>query len=244
MGFWGRAEEAAVSATEAIVQPAVHAAEGLGEAGVGVFHGAMEGVEHAGEAAGKWVGEASTPLMDVLGTGEAGVAGAKAAQGAEAAGGKVIPYLGALIGGGQMIYHGYEAFNATNQDSKYDHLGSAVLGMLGGIPADGAYTGGAELAWNAGAVAGTAAARGHLGGSGAQAEENGAVANQMLGRGMRGVASLFGDGPAYNPLTPRTEGGEGGGHEAPAAPAAAPSVPTPAPAAGATPMQPPAPTAG
>lgn len=121
--------------------------------------------------------------------------------------GRAIPYVGAVIGAGQMIGHGIAAFNATNQDAAFDHLGSATLGMLGGIPAVGAYVGGAELAWNAGATAGGALAGGGIGG----AHHAGALANQMVGRGLRTIGGAL-NGEWWNPLTPRTShegGGEG-----------------------------------
>jgi hypothetical protein len=109
-----------------------------------------------------------------------------AAEGALESGGKIVPLLGAAIG---LIDAGVNIYQAVNHtgDERWDHIGGAVLGALGAIPAVGAYTGGAELAWNGGTAL-ASKATGHGWGGG---EEEGMNANQWIGRiGRR----LFGDG--------------------------------------------------
>lgn len=111
--------------------------------------------------------------------------------------GTVIPLLGSAIGLAQAGVNTYQMINATNADSQADHMGAAVLGALGAIPAVGSYVGAGELAWNAGAALGA-------GGPGA-AHHGGFNANQMIGRlGLR-----LRDG---TPIM-HERGGEGGGHE-------------------------------
>jgi hypothetical protein len=126
-------------------------------------------------------------------------------QGAVHAAGRAIPYIGAAIGAGQMIGHGIAAYNSTG-DARYDHIGSAVMGMLGGIPAVGAYVGGAELAFNAGAtIAGAIDSGGNI----SEAHDRGGLMNQWVGRLIRGAHGALTDDPSddYNVATPRAPGG-------------------------------------
>lgn len=111
--------------------------------------------------------------------------------------GHIIPLVGSAVGLAQAGVNIYQMMNDTNADKQGDHLGGAILGALGAIPAVGSYVGGAELAWNAGAAIGS--------GGFHNAEENGANANQMIGRlGLR-----LRDG---TPIMHQRNTG-GGGHE-------------------------------
>jgi len=101
------------------------------------------------------------------------------AGGALATAGHAIPLVGAGIGAVQAVGHGIAAYNSQGNE-RWDHIGSAVLGGVGGAlsfcPPAAAYLGAGELGWNAG-VAGTGALTGR--------STDGAYANQLLGTGLR-----------------------------------------------------------
>jgi hypothetical protein len=140
-------------------------------------------------------------LHAVEGLAHAGALGHAAEGVVESGGGKIVPLLGTAIGLIDAAVNTYQAINSTG-DNRWDHIGGAVLGALGAIPAVGAYTGGAELAFNGGAAI-ASKATGHGWGG---AEEAGANANQWLGRiGRR----FFGDGaPITHQREPEHAGGE------------------------------------
>lgn len=139
-------------------------------------------------------------LHTVEGLAKTGLLGV-GAKGAEKAVGHAVPLLGTAIGLIDAAVNTYQAINSQG-DKRWDHIGGAVLGALGAIPAVGSYVGAGELAFNGGAAIASAATGHGLGG----AEEAGANANQWIGRIGR---NLFGDGAA---ITHQREH-EGGGHE-------------------------------
>jgi hypothetical protein len=100
----------------------------------------------------------------------------------------VVPLLGTYMGLADAGLNIYQAANSEGSE-RWDHIGGAILGAIGAIPAVGSYTGAAELGWNVGVGGAASITEGGVGAGMHAAHQQGAFANQMVGKGAHAVAN-------------------------------------------------------